>query len=313
MKIILFFSTCAVALSSPFSMPRDVSDYSVDFNGSDKLISLKVTDEENSLCEFSPGTMFCRGRSNILKEKTKVKSNEECAKLCKEEPSCNHWTRRKKDNFGRCWLKKTDSCTKENDKYDSGINCKGKDDEMDIEISETSNGEESYDDDDDGADENDESLTTEGNDEGSADSEVSDDDGADENDQGLTTEGNNEGSTDSEVSEDDEDLGDDDKTEKGDESTDVEVSDNDEDDNNGMGEDDDEMDDPMEDEAESDSDDSDSEFETNSNKESWAKLNVKVDGKEILINRGSGIEEENWSKVPFAKLNEANEILINVG
>ena len=45
MKIILFFSTCAVALSSPFSMPRDVSDYSVDFNGSDKLISLKVTDE----------------------------------------------------------------------------------------------------------------------------------------------------------------------------------------------------------------------------------------------------------------------------
>ena len=80
---------------------------------------------ENSLCEFSPGTMFCRGRSNILKEKTKVKSNEECAKLCKEEPSCNHWTRRKKDNFGRCWLKKTDSCTKENDKYDSGINCKG--------------------------------------------------------------------------------------------------------------------------------------------------------------------------------------------
>ena len=45
MKIILFFSTCAVALSSPFSMPKDVSDYSVDFNGSDKLISLKVTDE----------------------------------------------------------------------------------------------------------------------------------------------------------------------------------------------------------------------------------------------------------------------------
>ena len=26
--------------------------------------------------------------------------------------------------------------------------------------------------------------------------------------------------------------------------------------------------------------------------QSWAKLNVKVDGKEILINRGSGIEEE---------------------
>ena len=69
--------------------------------------------------------MFCRGRSNILKEKTKVKSNEECAKLCKEEPSCNHWTRRKKDYLGRCWLKKTDSCTKENHKYDSGINCKG--------------------------------------------------------------------------------------------------------------------------------------------------------------------------------------------
>ena len=45
MKIILFFSTCAVALSSPFSMPKDASDYSVDFNGSDKLISLKVTDE----------------------------------------------------------------------------------------------------------------------------------------------------------------------------------------------------------------------------------------------------------------------------
>jgi len=270
MKIILFFSTCAVALSSPFSMPKDASDYSVDFNGSDKLISLKVTDEDNNLCEFSPGTMFCRGRSNILKEKTKVKSNEECAKLCKEEPSCNHWTRRKKDDLGRCWLKKTDSCTKKNDKYDSGINCKGKDDEMDIENSEASNGEESNDDDDGGADENDEGLTTEGNDEGSTDSEASDDEeGLDDNDE--------------------------DKTEKGDESTDVEVSYNDEDDNNGMGEDDDEMDDPMEDEAESDSDESDSESETksfNTNKESWAKLNVKVDGKEILMNRGSGFEEE---------------------